>query len=184
MRELNSNRSRNFKISFAIIRFMHDNWLLRRLVDSSALLRSLGLKEGDTVFEVGCGPGFYTMGAAKVTGSKGTVYAYDVNPYAIRYVRRKVKNAELDNVQVENKTATDTGLPDTSIDFAFVVGIPHIVGGAHSLLDEIAHVVKSGGLLAYRPSRGNKDQLIHDTKHRRFHLECKKNRFLIFRKAN
>jgi len=182
MRGLNSNRDRNFKISFAIIRFMHDNRLLRRLVDSAALFRSLGLKDGDTVFEVGCGPGFYTMGAAKVTGSKGTVYAYDVNPYAIRYVCRKVKNAELDNVKVENKTATDTGFPDASIDFAFVIGVPHIVGGAHCLLDEIARVVKPGGLLAYRPSRGNKDQLIHDTKHRRFHLECKKNRFLIFQK--
>ena len=183
MRGSNSNRDRNFKISFSIIRFMHDNWLLRQLVDSAALLRSLGLKDGDTVFEVGCGPGFYTMGAAKVTGSEGTVYAYDVNPYAIRYVRRKVKNAGFDNVKVENKTATDTGLPDASIDFAFVVGVPHIVGGAQCLLDEIARVVKQGGLLAYRPSRGNKDQLINDTKHRRFNLECKKNRFLIFRKA-
>jgi len=174
----------NFKISFAVIKFVHDNWLLRRLVDPAALLRELGLKLGDAVWEVGCGPGFYTMGAAEVTGPKGKIYTYDINPYAIEYVRRKVENAGLDNIQAENKTAADTGLPNDSIDFAFVVGVPHIVGGTHNLLDEITRVVKPEGLLAYRPSRENEEQLIHDIKNRGFNFECEKKKFLIFRCQN
>ena len=172
-----------YRISFATIRLFHDNFLLRFFIDPVTLLQDLGLDRGDKVLEVGCGPGFYTIGAAIATGPRGMVYSYDVNPYATDYVRQRIKEAGFDNVKVENKTAADTGLPGESIDFVFVAGVPHIVGGTSCLFDEIARVVKPGGLLAYASSRGKTSQLISFLKQREFHLEYKRMQFSICRKV-
>ena len=46
-----------YRISFAIIRLFHDNFLLRFFIDPVTLLHDLGLDRGDKVLEVGCGPG-------------------------------------------------------------------------------------------------------------------------------
>lgn len=180
MNKTNGNKDLVYKISFAFIRLFHDNFLLWLCVDPVVMLHDLGLTEGDSVLEIGCGPGFYTIGAAKTAGSRGKVFSYDVNPYAINYTRRRLREAGIENVELENKSATDTGLPSESIDFAFVVGVPHIVDGEHSLLGEITRVVKPGGLFAYKPSRGNTGPLIHYLKQRGFHLEFKRRQFLIF----
>ncbi len=55
------DRDRMFRIAFSMIRFMHDNALLRLMVDPTRLLRDLGVRARDTVLEVGCGPGFFTL---------------------------------------------------------------------------------------------------------------------------
>lgn len=171
------------RFSFACIRFMHDNALIRRCIDPAQLLRELGLQKGNRVFEVGCGPGFFTVGAALVTGREGEVAAFDVNPYACRYVEEKMRQRGLKNVRVEHRNAADSRFDDASVDFAFVVGVPHVVGGTHNLLDELGRVVKPGGTLAYRPSRGNVEGLREAAEQRGFRQEATKRRFLIFRKA-
>jgi ubiquinone/menaquinone biosynthesis C-methylase UbiE len=55
--------------------------------DPYKALRAAGLEPGQKVLEVGCGPGFFTVPAAKTVGQGGIVYALDVNPLAIGKVR-------------------------------------------------------------------------------------------------
>lgn len=170
------------RFSFAFIRFMHDNRLLRCYVAPAKLLGELGLEPGSRVFEVGCGPGFYTMGAAEAVGTGGEVVAFDVNPFACRYVEDKVRQRSLENVRVENRNAADSGFDDESVDFAFVVGVPHVVGGQHNLMDELGRVIRPGGILAYRPSRGNLGGLVEAAAARGFRQDSAKKGFIIFRK--
>ena len=42
------------------------------------LLRSLGLRAGQTIADIGCGPGFFTVPAARIVGEDGHVYAADI----------------------------------------------------------------------------------------------------------
>ncbi len=179
-----SESSRNFAqwFSFVTIRLMHDNRLLKKFVDPAEALRNLGLREGDRAFEPGCGPGFYTVGAAKAVGRSGEVVSFDVNPYACKFAREKVQKLSLGQVRVENHNAADSGLGDGTIDFAFVVGVPHVVGGEHNLMDELGRVVKPGGIMAYRSGRGNKAHLVEAAVKRGFRLETTSRRFLVFRK--
>ncbi len=182
---MSTRKRRDFgqRVSFACIRFMHDNRLLRSFVDPAALLKELGLKRGDRVFEVGCGPGFFTVGAAGAAGDEGEVTAFDVNPYACRYTEDKVSRLGLDRVRVEQRNAAESGFESGGVDFAFVVGVPHVVGGAHNLMDELGRVVRPGGILAYRPSRGNVEGLVEAAEARGFRREKTIRRFLIFRKS-
>ncbi len=139
-----------YKISFHSIKFMHDGVLIRSLVKPDKVLTGLGLKKDDVVFEPGCGPGFFTVGAAQVAGDKGHVFSYDVNPYAIRYLRKKLNRKGLNNVTAEVCNASDSNLPDESVDFAFITGIPRAVGGFNKLMEEISRTLKPGGIFAYR----------------------------------
>ncbi len=182
MRNHSRSVERNYEISFFFIKFMHDNALLKALIDPVQLLRELGLHEGHHVMEVGCGPGFFTLGAARVVGEHGRVYAYDVNPHATDYVKSKLVKQSIRNVQVETRNAAETGLPGSCIDFVFVTGVPHVAGGKQTLLEEIVRVLNPGGILAYKPSRGNPASLIDAAIKLGLERREDRKRFLIFRK--
>ena len=81
--------SRMSNFAFRIISRMHDNPFLPLFRNPDKLLKAAGLKSGQKVLEVGCGPGFFTIPAAKIVGEEGFVYAVDVHPLAIRRVKAK-----------------------------------------------------------------------------------------------
>ena len=178
------NRDRNQRIAFRMIRFMHDNALLRALIDPAELMRQLGVEEGRRVLEVGCGPGFFTLGAAAAVGPDGQVFAYDVNPYATAYLEEKLAARGIGNVRVEHRNAADTGLAEASVDFAFVTGVPHVVGGRHTLLEELVRVLRRGGILAYRPNPGGHGALLQAAAALGLRREGTVRRFLMLRRED
>lgn len=183
MNETNMNLA--YKISFHCIKMVHDGILIRSMVEPDRVLAELGLKDGDTVFEPGCGPGFFTLGAARLVGDGGWVYAYDVNPYAIRYLQKKLKNKGLQNVTAKERNAADTEMSKQSVDFIFITGIPRAVGGFDKLMDEVSRLLKPSGTFAYRV-HGNGQKGFSDEELRKWQLvrvqekDC--NRFKVFYK--
>lgn len=51
-------------------------------------LESLGLREGMTFIDVGCGYSFFTVPAAQIVSEKGRVYAVDQEPSSIDQLKR------------------------------------------------------------------------------------------------
>jgi ubiquinone/menaquinone biosynthesis C-methylase UbiE len=70
-------------LSFRMMAAIHDNRLRRILDNPTRSLKSAGIQPGQKVLEVGCGPGFFTVAAAKLVGDEGRVYAIDLQPLAI-----------------------------------------------------------------------------------------------------
>src|SRR5260370_29956906 len=46
----------------------------------AALMRALGLRRGEAVAEIGCGPGYFTARLARAVGPAGHVFAVDPEP--------------------------------------------------------------------------------------------------------
>jgi len=109
--------------SFRILALIHDNPLRSFFCNPYKLLKTAGLKSGQKVLEVGCGPGFFTIHAAKIVGKEGFVYAVDVHPLAIERVKEKIEKEGIKNVKPFLANAADTGLPDKNIDLAFIFGL-------------------------------------------------------------
>ncbi|MBN2088112.1 class I SAM-dependent methyltransferase [candidate division KSB1 bacterium] len=181
---MNNKRRHHSNFAFKMITFMHDNPLLPIIRNPYKILERAGLKSGQTVLEVGCGPGFFTIPAAKIVGKAGKVYAVDIHPLAIERVQNKIDKAEIKNVSLIHGNASDTGLPDQSIDLAFMFGLPYIQGGLDSLLTEMYRIFKPGAILAFQKSRGSKEKLIKEVQEKRFKYLDQKGRIFIFEKGN
>ncbi len=112
-------------------------------------LRGADIQPGQTVLEVGCGTGFFTIPAAKLIGDDGCLIAMDALSDYIKQVSKKVQSAELKNVRVVKRDALATGLDAASIDTALLFGvIPFPALPLSRLLPEMHRVLKPEGRLS------------------------------------
>src|SRR5271168_4318860 len=58
----------------------------------------LGIGAGKNVADIGAGSGWFTVRASRRVGDAGKVYAVDINPEAIRYIRDRAQKENLHNV--------------------------------------------------------------------------------------
>ncbi|MGC9444196.1 MAG: class I SAM-dependent methyltransferase [Candidatus Methanospirareceae archaeon] len=169
--------------SYKMIEMMHDNRLLPYFRDPYKLLAAAGLKQGQHVLEVGCGPGYFTIPAARLVGKEGMVYAVDVHPRAIARVTEKIAAEEVKNVTPMLANAAETGLPEDSIDLAFLFGLRYIAGGLEGLLNELHRILKPGGTLSFEKTRGSTEKLIAEVEAAEFRYIRKQGRILVFERA-
>jgi ubiquinone/menaquinone biosynthesis C-methylase UbiE len=112
-----------------------------------AKLEKLGIGGGQTVLDFGCGPGSYTIPAARIVGAKGKVYALDIHPLAIEAVEKKARKKKLTNITAI-LSDRDTGLPDESVDVVLLYDTIHLIGDKPALFKELHRVLKADGFLS------------------------------------
>ncbi len=123
--------------------------LRKWLMNPVKTLQGADIQPGQTVLEVGCGTGFFTIPAAKMLGDEGCLVAMDALSDYIKVVSKKVQSTDLKNVRVVKRDALDTGLEATSIDTALLFGvIPFPALPLSRLLPEMYRVLKPEGRLA------------------------------------
>ncbi len=116
------------------------------------ILQGAGILPGQTVLEVGCGTGFFTVPAARLIGDQGRLVGVDLLPESARLVSRKVNAAPLKNVFLMTGDALALGLNAESFDTVLLFGlIPAPMLPLTRLLPEIRRVSKPGGSLAVWP---------------------------------
>lgn len=170
------------KLHLKMISLMHDS-LYRLFVDPRRLLGAAGVAQGQKVLEVGCGPGFFTVPAAEIVGTEGHLYSIDINPAAVEQVRRKVKEDGLSNVDVMVANASKTGLPDSSIDLAFLFGVIHSIHDLDQVFAEMHRILTENGILFIQKSSWSEKKLLTSiTKTGMFRFLGKKSRIYRFEK--
>ena len=128
---------------------MMESRLRQWLMNPMKTLRGAGIQPGQTILEVGCGTGFFTIPAAQLIGNQGCLVAMDVLSKYIERVSKKVQAADLKNVCVVKRDALDTGLDAASIDTVLLFGvIPFPSLPLNRLLPEMHRVIKPEGGLA------------------------------------
>jgi demethylmenaquinone methyltransferase/2-methoxy-6-polyprenyl-1,4-benzoquinol methylase len=121
----------------------------RWLMNPVKTLRGAGIEPGQTVLEVGCGTGFFTIPAAELIGDQGCLVAMDALSDYTKRVSKKVQAAGLENVRVVKRDALDTGLDAASIDKVLLFGVvPFPFLPLNRLLPEMHRILKTEGTLA------------------------------------
>jgi ubiquinone/menaquinone biosynthesis C-methylase UbiE len=145
------------KAHFKMMSFVHET-LYSLFRDPYKALEAAGLEPGQKVLEVGCGPSFFTMPAARIVGEEGSVHALDISPLAVERVQQKIEKEGMTNVETILADAAQTGLPDQSFDLVFVFGLAHPIGDMENILTELHRLLKPEGILSVEgrlwPSNG------------------------------
>ena len=115
----------------------------------------LGIVPGKGVADIGAGSGWFTMRAARRVGPGGTVYAVDINPEAIRYIDRRVRNESLSNVKTVLGKTDDPLLPAQAIDAVLLLKTYHEVADPITLLEHLRPALKPGARLGIIDRNGN-----------------------------
>ncbi|MDZ7260689.1 MAG: methyltransferase domain-containing protein [candidate division KSB1 bacterium] len=170
-------------LAFWMINLMHDNPQLPLLKNPYRSLETAGLRPGQKVVEVGCGPGFFTIPAAKIVGTSGIVYAVDINPLAVKKVQVKMRKYGIDNIKPILGNAANSGLSDSSIDLAFIFGLRYIAGGLCNLISEIHRILKTDGILSFEKTTGSDDKLVEEVERAGFVKTEKNGRVFVFAKS-
>lgn len=126
--------------------FTFDNPLRRRLQDPDLILRGL-VQPGQTVLDIGCGMGYFSLPMARLVGQHGKVICVDMQAQMLDAARRKAEKAGLDRVmKFQQCTGDSLGLAD-SADFALAFWMVHEVADQHRFLGEIKDSLAAGGTL-------------------------------------
>ncbi len=78
------------------------------------LIEAAGVRSGDRVLDVGCGPGYLTRVLGEAVGPTGSVVGVDAAPEMIEYATRKARSVS--NCRYESGTAESLSFPDASFD--------------------------------------------------------------------
>jgi 2-polyprenyl-3-methyl-5-hydroxy-6-metoxy-1,4-benzoquinol methylase len=116
-------------------------------------LREIGLREGQTILDYGCGPGIFTIPAAEIAGREGIIHAFDVRSQPLEQVYEKAKSVGLTNVRtiLAENSSLSTGLQDESADVILVFDMMHTIADKQGLLKELNRVLKKNGFLSIFP---------------------------------
>ncbi len=111
------------------------------------ILKEVELQPGFQVLDFGCGPGSYTLLAAKQVGATGRVYAVDIQPLAVQHVETIAARQGLTNI-VGIQSDGATGLSEASIDVILLYDIFHMFSDPRKILAELHRVLKPAGRLS------------------------------------
>ncbi len=116
------------------------------------------LKPGMRVVDYGCAMGYFSLHMARIVGTSGKIYAFDIQPQMIERVRKRAANAGL-SAQIDARLVTDTNAIfqdlNGQIDFELLFAVAHEVRDQVALFEELFRMLKPGGLLLFAEPAGH-----------------------------
>ncbi|MFO7172929.1 MAG: methyltransferase domain-containing protein [Bacillota bacterium] len=117
----------------------------RQWLDPLRILGLLDLRVGMTLLDVGCGPGYFALEAARMVAPAGKVYGVDVSEEMVARLRERAAAAGVENlVPVLAEEEDEYPVPSASCDAALLVDVYHEVDPASGFLGEIRRILKPG----------------------------------------
>jgi ubiquinone/menaquinone biosynthesis C-methylase UbiE len=116
------------------------------------VLQGAVIQPGQTILELGCGTGFFTLPGSKLIGDHGSWVAMDILPSSVEEVSRKVQAAHLKNVRVVKGDALNTLLDLETMDVVLLFGVlPAPWLPLDKILPEMHRILRPGGIMAVWP---------------------------------
>ena len=109
--------------------------------------RRAGFTVGQTLLDVGCGPGWAALDLAGITGSRGRVIGVDVSKRFLEAAAAAAKARALHHVEWHECDLDEQELPPVSVDGAWTRWVYSFVRRPQALLNRVAATLKPGGTM-------------------------------------
>jgi SAM-dependent methyltransferase len=116
--------------------------------DSDAQLERIGIRSGERVIDLGCGPGGVLDLLGKRVGPTGSVLGLERSARFVEQARRFVDDHALPQVKVVEGDAYGTGLPRASFDGGHMRLVLINVPEPERIVQELVSLVRPGGWVA------------------------------------
>jgi SAM-dependent methyltransferase len=116
--------------------------------ESDAQFEMIGIKPGERVVDLGCGPGDVLSLLGKRVGPTGSVLGIERDAHFASLARRYVADHALPQVEVREGDAYDTGLPRASFDGGHMRLVLVNVPEPERIVREMVSLVRPGGWVA------------------------------------
>lgn len=120
----------------------HDVWRPR----ARAAWTRAGFSTGQTIIDVGCGPGYATLDLAEIVGPAGRVIAVDRSRRFLDALDARRRKRQLDNITIVESDLDDAAFDAGVADGAWCRWVLAFVQRPRDLLGRVARALKPGGV--------------------------------------
>lgn len=117
---------------------------IRSKFHNPAIMLGEYIKPGNTVIDIGCGPGYFSIPMATMAGRKGKVISVDIQK---KMLEKLIKNAERyhveESIQTINCTSSDLCINEKA-DFILTFWMVHEVVDVENFIKQIFNIMKPG----------------------------------------
>ena len=111
------------------------------------VLDEIGVASGNTIADVGCGIGYFSVRLAKKVGKSGIVYASDIDRGALAFLREKTEAQNIQNLKIIQGKEDDPLLPSSVIDMVLIVNTIHLIDQPSEYLLNLKSCLKPDGYI-------------------------------------
>lgn len=112
------------------------------------VLAALAIAPGARVADLGAGTGYFTFRLAEAVGPDGVVHAVEIDPGALRTLRRRAAAGGHANVSVVEGAPDDPRLPDGAVDLVLLSNVYHHLDDRVAYLARLHADLAPGGRVA------------------------------------
>lgn len=117
------------------------------------LLQKIGVEQGQTILDFGCGPGIFSLACAEIVGRNGKVYAIDTRSNALERLMKTSIQKGLGNIETAllDSSSVSVSLANESIDIILLYDVLQEIKDKQGLLKELFRVLKPDGFISIFP---------------------------------
>jgi len=154
--------------------------------NASKMLSEVGIGEGQSVLDFGCGSGTYSIPAAELVGRNGRIYSLDVSRGALEKLSIKAEKEGLDNiVTLLSSGNVDIPIENETLNHVLLIDVLQEISDKEPLLEEIHRILKPDGLMTVYPMHIDSNEVIRVASNAKLRLKGRKfqDRILVFEKS-
>lgn len=127
--------------------FQYDPEERRKRQDPALILKDIGLKPDMVFIDIGSNDGFFSIPAANIVGSKGKIYAVDINATAIEKLIENFKDTDITNYVTLVAKAEEAVFGENIADLIFLGTVLHDFEDPVKVLKNAKTMLKRSGKL-------------------------------------
>lgn len=120
--------------------FQHQLWLAQAVLG----WERAGFAPGDTLLDVGCGPGYVSFDLSRLVGASGHVIAVDISERFIGHLRAQVQARGIRNITTKVGDVGQLDIADGSVDGAYARWVLCFVEHPSAVVEAVARALRPG----------------------------------------